>query len=124
MLRTVLCILALGIDTTGAFQAPARSGWTQTAPLMSMPYSPGAETGQKVRRSVLSVLRCYAVLLRHRLKYSHQTRAHNAVDLVSLKFCGHVPPYPYTHTSSPTPHTRPFPSLDILAGGMEPAAGE
>eukprot|EP00618_Florenciella_parvula_P002173 CAMPEP_0119476624 /NCGR_PEP_ID=MMETSP1344-20130328/7068_1 /TAXON_ID=236787 /ORGANISM="Florenciella parvula, Strain CCMP2471" /LENGTH=292 /DNA_ID=CAMNT_0007510423 /DNA_START=154 /DNA_END=1032 /DNA_ORIENTATION=+ len=35
MSRAVLCILALGIDTTGAFQASTRSGWTRSTTLMS-----------------------------------------------------------------------------------------
>lgn len=37
MWRTVLCILALGIDATGAFQAPGRltTGWSRTTALKS-----------------------------------------------------------------------------------------
>eukprot|EP00620_Florenciella_sp_RCC1587_P018273 CAMPEP_0182580864 /NCGR_PEP_ID=MMETSP1324-20130603/48332_1 /TAXON_ID=236786 /ORGANISM="Florenciella sp., Strain RCC1587" /LENGTH=75 /DNA_ID=CAMNT_0024797151 /DNA_START=69 /DNA_END=293 /DNA_ORIENTATION=+ len=35
MSRAVLLLLALGVDTSGAFQAARTTGWTRTTPLMS-----------------------------------------------------------------------------------------
>ena len=53
MLRTVLCILALGVNTAVAFQAPraARSAWSKPALQMSTNdlYTQAPATAQQVR---------------------------------------------------------------------------
>lgn len=123
MFRAVLCILALGIDTTGAFQAPARSGWTRTTPLMSTNdlYSAGAQTGQKVRQRChcCPAARCFR---RPTSVIPPRPRVHRRVLEVLWARAPDRPPI------SPKAHHRPLwkclPSFDVLAGGMEPTAGE
>ena len=92
MFRAVLCILALGIDTTGAFQASRSARWaksTRVAPAMSTAYDPttyAPATEQSVRVS--------PALLSARANVSTHPFARPPAKTTRSQ--PRIPPYPFT----------------------------